>query len=91
VFELLLLLLLSRTITRICDRCRGCIVEQGSVIEVKAGILRGQLPEALDLCEDCSALFADWLKSGHHAAHVEPGSGIPVALDWLATPPAQAI
>jgi hypothetical protein len=39
---------MARTVTRICDRCRGCIVEQGSVIEVKAGVLAMRLPGPID-------------------------------------------
>jgi hypothetical protein len=63
---------MSRTVTRICDRCKGCWVEQGSVIEVKGGELTRQLPETLDLCTDCSALFADFLKSGHPTRQAAP-------------------
>jgi hypothetical protein len=39
---------------------------------VKAGVLTSQLPEAMELCEDWSALFADWLKSGHHTHQAAP-------------------
>jgi hypothetical protein len=41
-------------------------------VEVKAGELTRQLPEALDLCQECEALFLDFLKSGHHANHAGP-------------------
>jgi hypothetical protein len=62
-------------------------VEQGSVIEVKAGELTRKLPsEPLDLCEDCSALFLDWLRSGHQANHAAPARAIPSTLDGLAVP-----
>jgi hypothetical protein len=57
-----------------------CIVQQGSGVEVKAGVLTSQLPEALDLCEDCSALFADWLRSGHQASQAGPVGAIPAPL-----------
>jgi hypothetical protein len=64
----------SRQTTRICDRCRGVCVEQSSVVKIEAGDLARQLPtEPLDLCEDCSGLFLSWLRSGHQAAHVDPG------------------
>jgi hypothetical protein len=62
---------------------RGCILEQRSVLEARAGLLHGQLFEPLDLCKDCSGLFLGWLKAGHQAAHVEPGNGISVAIDSL--------
>jgi hypothetical protein len=74
---------MSRTVTRICDRCKGCCVEQGSVIEVKAGDLTKQVTETLDLCTDCSALFADFLRSGYQAAHAGPVGPIPGALGSL--------
>src|SRR4051794_7375560 len=38
-----------------------------------AGDLTRQLPQTLDLCTDCSALFADFLRSGHQANHAGPG------------------
>jgi hypothetical protein len=70
-----------RHVTRICDRCRGCIVEQGSVIEIKAGSLTRQQPETLDLCEDCSRLLTDFIQSGHQAVHAGPVAAIPGTLE----------
>jgi hypothetical protein len=55
-------------------------VEQGSVIEVKAGDLRGRLPEVLDLCSDCGSLFFDFIQSGHQAAHTGPVAATPAPL-----------
>ena len=53
-----------KTVTRICDRCGGVLVDQGSIVEVKAGDLVHQIAEPLDLCSDCGPLFLDWLRSG---------------------------
>jgi hypothetical protein len=60
------------------NRCR-CIVKQVSVVEVKAGDLVRQLPEAIDLCENCSSPFADWLKSCDHTNHARPGEAFDAA------------
>jgi hypothetical protein len=41
---------------------------EGSVLDVGVGVLTSELHEALGLREECSALLADLLLSGHQAA-----------------------
>jgi hypothetical protein len=60
---------MSREVTRHCDRC-------GAVVDVQAGGMVRQYPEALDLCKECSERFADWLRSGHQANHSGPGGAL---------------
>jgi hypothetical protein len=73
-----------RHVKIVCDRCGAIVLDQGSMIELTAGHLRHRLPKALDLCSTCTGLFADFIKSGHQASHVAPGTGIPTQLDQLA-------
>ena len=37
-----------KQVTRHCDRCGACILEGGSVLQVKTGELVGNLPGELD-------------------------------------------
>jgi hypothetical protein len=73
-----------KQVTRLCDRCGGIAIDQGSVLEVTAGSLRHRFPQPLDLCSDCGGLFAEFIRSGHQTPHIAPGSGIPTQLDGLA-------
>jgi hypothetical protein len=49
---------MMRVCSVVCDRCGGCIVDQGSMIEVGAGALRQRFSEALDLCSDSGSMSA---------------------------------
>jgi hypothetical protein len=40
------------------------LIDQGSILEIKAGALTRQYSGAIDLCSECSALFTDWLRGG---------------------------
>jgi hypothetical protein len=75
-----------RYLTRICARCRGCLVEEGSVLKPVAGDLVHELPEAVPLCSDCSGLFRDWLKSGDPTHHAAPHGPLGTVVDSLALP-----
>jgi hypothetical protein len=66
-------------------------VEQGSVIGVKAGALTRQQSETLDLCEDCSRLYIDFLQSGHQAVHAGPVAAIPGTLERLPVTAARSV
>jgi hypothetical protein len=68
-----------------CDRCGGCIVDQGSILEVTAGQLRQRFTQPIDLCSDCGGLFASFIQSGR-ASHTATGTGIPAPPPSLATP-----
>ena len=65
-----------KQVTRHCDRCGQNILEGGAIVDVQAGGMVRQYPEALDLCKECSERFADWLRSGHQANHSGPGGAI---------------
>jgi hypothetical protein len=39
---------LIKQVTRLCDMCVACLIEQGSILKVEAGDLTRQLPECLD-------------------------------------------
>lgn len=67
---------MSRTVSRTCDRCRGLLVDPGSIMEVTSGDLRRHLSEPLDLCSDCGPLFLDWLRSGHQTHQDGPGEAL---------------
>ena len=53
-----------------------CILEGGAIVDVQAGGMVRQYPEAIDLCKKCSERFADWLRSGGQANHSGPGGAI---------------
>jgi len=53
-----------RETTIICNRCRGVVVEDASVVKVEAGPLRRRLGDPLDLCSDCCDSFSSWLAGG---------------------------
>jgi hypothetical protein len=61
------------------------------VIEIKVGALTRQQPETLDLCDDCSRLFTDFIQSGHQAAHAGPVEAIPAALEGLPSVAARSV
>ena len=65
-----------KQVTRHCDHCGQNILEGGAIVDVQAGGMVRQYPEALDLCKECSERFADWLRSGHQANHSGPGGAI---------------
>jgi len=47
-----------------------------AIVDVQAGGMVRQHPEPLDLCEECSERFTDWLKSGRHANQGGPGGAL---------------
>jgi hypothetical protein len=53
-----------RQTTYLCNRCGGVILENRSILEIKAGALGARHDEPIDLCGDCQARFDDWLKGG---------------------------
>ena len=65
-----------RQVTRHCDRCGQNILEGGAVVDVQAGGMVRQYPEALDLCKECSKRFADWLGSGRQTNQDGPGGAL---------------
>lgn len=66
-----------RQATRLCDRCGNACIEGGAVIAVDAGRLRRQFPDALDLCDDCSAAFVSFMRAPRQAS--QDGIGEPLA------------
>jgi hypothetical protein len=53
-----------REVKHICDKCRGCIVEDRTELRVESGPLRRSGVESLDLCPDCAAAVADLIRAG---------------------------
>ena len=47
-----------------CDRCRSVILENRNLLQIASGTLRIHR-ECVDLCGDCSDLFAGWLAEGN--------------------------
>jgi hypothetical protein len=58
-----------RQITYICNRCGSAILENRTILEIKAGALGARHDEPIDLCGTCQDRFEDWLRSGQHNAH----------------------
>lgn len=65
-----------RTTTIFCDRCGESILENGSIVQAKAGVVLTRHPEALDLCLGCCERFGDWLRSGKEPARLGLGAAI---------------
>ena len=57
------------TPARICLRCRGCLVEPGTELEVKGGA-------TIVLCSDCNHDLAGWLRTPPRWAQLEPCGAI---------------
>jgi len=55
--------------------CQSATLE-GAVVDVQAGGMVRQYADPLDLCQECSERFSDWLKSGRQANHHEPGGAL---------------
>ena len=55
---------------KFCDRCgeeiniNPIVQVQNPLFEIKQIYPRGLMP--IDLCEDCSKKFVEWVKSGEH-------------------------
>jgi hypothetical protein len=66
-----------RTTTVVCDRCQARIDDRVVVLDLLGGTLP-RLRERVDLCENCSSAFADWLAEPK-AASDEPSIKLPRA------------
>jgi hypothetical protein len=64
-----------RTTTVVCDRCACGIDARVVALDVLGGTLP-KLRDRVDLCENCSIAFADWLAGGKTAPD-EPSLKLP--------------
>lgn len=54
---------MASTMTVTCDRCKGVIDRDRTLLRVETGVLRRTRPE-LDLCAGCLRAFEAWLDAG---------------------------
>jgi hypothetical protein len=53
-----------RQVTIICDKCGRVVTDEQPGVLTLSGMGVLAKTERVDLCADCSALLADWLRSG---------------------------
>ncbi len=63
-----------RQVTKHCDRCGQNILEGGNTVQHAAGSLTKLLPEDADYCDDCSASYVSWYRSGRAGQAIASGA-----------------
>jgi hypothetical protein len=72
-----------KQITYICNRCGNAILENRTIVKIKAGKLGSQHDEPLDICGDCQSSFTNWLRGGAQNVHNDVGAIGAVVLNEL--------
>ncbi len=65
---------MSRSTTYICNRCGSPVLENRSILEIKAGELAKRCDGEpwIDLCGSCADRFEDFLRSGKEPTDHNP-------------------